>query len=79
MKKTFQKMRIRKKDPSPLPIVRRVKIYEPEIAKKIKKVTYQKKDVEMETPTFDEGEVSYEFVAIEDVPLRRRASLLPQY
>ena len=72
-------MRFRKKHPSPLPTVRRVKLYEPEIAKKLKRVTYHKKDVEIEAPTFDEGEVSYEFVAIEDVPLRRRASLLSQY
>ena len=79
MRKTFQKMRFRKKPPSPLPTVRKVKLYEPEIAKKLKRVTYHKKDVEIEAPTFDEGEVSYEFVAIEDVPLRRRASLLSQY
>ena len=68
-----------KKDPSSLPMVRKVKIYEPEISRKIKKVRYQKKDIEIEAPTFGKEEVSYEFVALEDVPLRRRASLLPQY
>jgi hypothetical protein len=79
MKRTFQKMQVMKKDPLPLPMVSRVKIYEPDISRKIKKVTYQKKDLEIEAPTLDEEEVSYEFVALEDVPLRRRASLLSQY